>query len=71
MYDFSIVVLICDRFRLTAAMDSTNDVYFYIDTLMEKLKDNLEDFQLIEDSLDKIEFVRNLLVENNLMPDYC
>lgn len=52
-------------------MDSTNDVYFYIDTLMEKLKDNLEDFQLIEDSLDKIEFVRNLLVENNLMPDYC
>ena len=53
-----------------AAMESTNDVYFYIDQLMEKLKDNLEDFQLIADSLDKIEFVRNLLVEHNLMPDY-
>ena len=57
-------------FGFAAAMDSTNDVYFYIDTLMEKLKDNLEDFQLIADSLDKIEFVRKLLVEHNLMPDY-
>lgn len=57
-------------FGFAAAMNSTNDVYFYIDTLMEKLKDNLEDFQLIADSLDKIEFVRKLLVEHNLMPDY-